>query len=430
MFYGKARLKAEVAKHVDLDIENLPFNTALIKQLVLLKESGEKLILTTAANHRIANAVAMHLNIFDEVISSDDTNNLSNKAETLVKRYGKQGFDYAGNSRADLKVWRNARHAFVVGPSLNLSLYEIEQVCTIDGRIPSPFGRLWEFIRCLRPHQWSKNLLLFLPIIAAHQLNDSGKLVLTISGFLTYCILVSALYMFNDLLDLSSDRLHPEKKDRPFASGSVPILFGLIMVPLMVGGALTLGWLISNKFLMALSLYALVSLSYSLFLKNIVILDVIILALLYVLRVISGGIVADINLSFWLLSFSMFFFFGLAFTKRFAELLSLSERNQEFISGRGYRKEDLEITRVLGVASGFLSILVLALYINDESVVYHYNQPKFLWAFCPLLIYWVSHMWVIASRAEMHHDPIVFTMRDKTSWWIALLGMVIFWMAI
>ena len=236
--------------------------------------------------------------------------------------------------------------------------------------------------------------------------------------------------MLNDLLDLSSDRRHPDKKNRPFAAGRLPILFGFAMIPVMVGGALMLGWWVSIEFLMALCLYAFVSVSYSLSLKNIAIFDVIILALLYVLRIISGGIVADITVSFWLLSFSMFLFFSLAVMKRYAELVSLVERKKISMSGRGYRTSDLDIVRELGVASGFIAVLVLALYIDREAVTLAYTYPKNLWALCPLLIYWIGYMWLIACRGRMHHDPVIFILRDPTSLAVALAGLVILVFAI
>lgn len=430
LLLGKARLKAEIAKRGDLDVEYLPLNTALVERLGQMKKSGRKLVLATAANHRFAHAIAARLGLFDEVIASDDTNNLLNKAEILVARYGERGFDYAGNARVDLNVWRHARRAVVVGPSAGLSMRAVERVCVIEDRLPAPSGVMMAFVRGLRPHQWPKNLLLFLPIFAAHRFDDAEVLAPTALGFLAFCILASALYMLNDLLDLSSDRRHPDKKNRPFATGRLPILFGLAIMPVMVGGALTLGWWVSIEFLMILCLYAFVSVSYSFSLKNIAILDVVILALLYVLRIISGGIVAEITVSFWLLSFSMFLFFSLAVMKRYAELVSLFQQKKVSMPGRGYRTSDLDIVREVGVASGFVAVLVLALYINSESVTLAYTYPKNLWALCPLLIYWIGYMWLTACRGRMHHDPVIFTLRDRTSLAVGLAGLVILVFAI
>lgn len=432
LLFGKARLKAEIAKRVELDVAYLPLNKSFVEHLHELKASGRRLVLATAANRRFAEAVALHLGLFDEIVASDDERNLSGpaKAEALVRLYGEKGFDYAGNSKSDLSVWRHARRAVVVGPGSGSSLKAVEGVSEVVGQFPSPAGGVLEFIGASRPHQWSKNLLLFLPIIAAHRIEAGGVWMQAAVGFVAFSTLASSLYILNDLVDLSADRRHPEKRTRPFASARLPISFGLAVFPFMAGGAFLIGYGLSINFLGALVTYSAASILYSFAIKNIVILDIILLALLYVLRLFAGGVATDTVISFWLLAFSMFLFFSLATIKRYAELLSLRGEGRVSVSGRGYRAGDVEIVGMLGVSSGLISVLVLALYINSEAIVRIYSHPQLIWLLCPLMLYWVGHMWLTTQRGEMHHDPVVFTLLDRKSIGVGLASVIILAIAI
>lgn len=432
ILFGKARLKAEIAKRVELDVAYLPLNKSFVEHLHELKASGRRLVLATAADRRFAEAVARHLGLFDEVVASDDGRNLSGlaKAEALVRLYGEKGFDYAGNSKSDLSVWRHACRAVVVGPSSGLSLKAVEGVSEVVGQFPSPAGGVSEFIRALRPQQWSKNLLLFLPIIAAHRLEAGGVWMQAAVGFVAFSTLASSLYILNDLVDLPADRRHSEKRTRPFASARLSISSGLAVIPFMAGGAFLIAYGLSINFLIALATYAAASILYSFAIKKIVILDIILLALLYDLRIFAGGVVTETVISFWLLAFSMFLFFSLAAIKRYAELLSMREEGHVSVTDRGYRVSDTEIVGMLGVASGLISVLVLALYINSESVVRIYSHPQLIWLLCPLMLYWIGHMWLTTQRGEMHHDPVVFTLRDRKSIGVGLASAIILAIAI
>lgn len=432
ILFGKARLKAELAKRVELDVAYLPLNKSFVEHLHELKASGRCLVLATAANRRFAEAVALHLGLFDEIVASDDERNLSGsaKGKALVRLYGEEGFDYAGNSKSDLSVWRHACRAVVVGPGSGLSLKAVQGVSEVVGQFPSPTGGVLEFIRALRPHQWSKNLLLFLPIIAAHRLEAGGVWMQAAVGFVAFSVLASALYILNDLVDLSADRRHPEKRTRPFASARLPIAIGLAVIPFMAGGAVIIAYELSTNFLIALAIYAAVSTLYSFAIKNIAVLDIIVLALLYDLRIFAGGIVTGTAISFWLLAFSMFLFFSLAAIKRYAELLPMREKGHVSVIGRGYRAHDIEIVGMLGVASGLISVLVLALYINSDAAVRIYTHPQFIWLLCPLMLYWIGHMWLTTRRGEMHHDPVMFALRDRNSVGVGLASVIIFIIAI
>ena len=432
ILFGKARLKAEIAKRVELDVAYLPLNESFVEHLHELKASGRRLVLATAANRRFAEAVARHLGLFDEVVASDDEKNLSGsaKAEALVRLYGEKGFDYAGNSKSDLSIWRHARRAVVVGRGSGSILKVAEGVSEAVGQFPSPTGGMLDFIRALRPHQWSKNLLLFLPIIAAHRIEAGSVWMQAAAGFVAFSALASSLYILNDLVDLPADRRHAEKKARPFASARFPISIGLAVIPFIAGGALLIGYGLSTNFLIALVTYAAASILYSIAIKNIVIFDIILLALLYDLRIFAGGVVTDTAISFWLLAFSMFLFFSLATIKRYAELLSMREDGHVSVSGRGYRAGDIEIIGMLGVSSGLISVLVLALYINSEAVVRIYTHPQLIWLLCPLMLYWIGHMWLTTQRGEMHHDPVVFTLLDRKSIGVGLASAIILGVAI
>ena len=306
----------------------------------------------------------------------------------------------------------------------------MEVVSEVVGQFPSPTGGVLEFIRALRPYQWSKNLLLFLPIIAAHRMEAGDMWIQAAVGFVAFSALASSLYILNDLVDLSADRRHTEKRTRPFTSARLPISMGLAVIPFIASGAFLIAYGLSIDFLIALATYAAASILYSFAIKNIVVLDIILLVLLYDLRIFAGGVVTDTAISFWLLAFSMFLFFSLATIKRYAELLSMREEGRVSVSGRGYRASDIEIVGMLGVSSGLISVLVLALYINSEAIVRIYSHPQFIWLLCPLMLYWIGHMWLTTQRGEMHHDPVVFTLRDRKSIGVGLASAIILAIAI
>ncbi len=282
----------------------------------------------------------------------------------------------------------------------------------------------------MRPHQWAKNLLLFLPLILAHAWFDAARWGHAVLAFVAFCACASAVYICNDLLDLDSDRAHPRKRQRPFAAGTLPIVWG---PPLMFGllvVAFGIAALMPPTFLGLLALYLALSTTYSFWLKRKAMIDVIVLSGLYTLRILAGGVATDTQVSEWLMALSIFLFTSLAFSKRYSELSRLHEEGQESARGRGYRPCDLGVIESLGASCGYISVLVLALYIHGPDVHQSYRLQWPLWLVCPLLMYWISRIWLLSRRGQLSEDPIVFTLRDRVSWIVAALVITLMMIAI
>ena len=416
LMQGKAVLKQRIAANACLDVTILPYNEVFLAWLRQQRAAGRRLVLCTAADYSVAQAVAVHLGVFDEVIASDGTINLagSNKARALVARFGEKGFDYAGNARPDLKVWQHARRAVVVNADTALiecarAQCEIEQVFAPRVQGVTVWRRVFRF------HQWLKNLLLLVPMLAAHQLTDSGDWWRLLLAFLSFSFSASAVYIMNDLLDIESDRHHPRKRYRPFAAASVSVPAGVLLVPFLLAVSGGLGVMVGTAFVQWLLVYLVVTASYSFVLKRLVLIDCLVLAGLYTLRVIAGAAAVGLPLSFWLLAFSVFLFFSLAFVKRFAELLLMHADETGQIRGRGYHREDAPLIGMLGVAAGYASVLVLALYLQSEAVRALYATPEWIWGAVPVLLFWISWLWLQAHRGRMDDDPMVFAIRDRVS---------------
>lgn len=416
LFKGKAYFKHKIAQHSEIDVQTLPYNSALIAYLQRRREQSATLVLATASHEKFAQAIAKHLGLFDQVLASDAHTNLSGrrKAQRIVEHFPSGVFDYAGNSRADLEVWRKAREAVVVDASAAV-LQEARKIAQVSQVIAGPKTGLRDYLAALRPHQWVKNLLLFAPMLAAHKTGDAQLLGQALIAFCAFSLCASSVYLLNDLLDLPADRRHPRKRQRPFAAGTAPIAHGLLMIPALLLLAFVLASSLPMQFVGILAGYYLVTALYSFWLKTVALLDVTVLAGLYTLRIIAGAAAIGIDSSFWLLAFSMFLFFSLAMIKRYAELLTLKLAGSQQAPGRGYAVEDLEALASFGVSSGFLSVLVLALYINSPEVLKLYQQPELIWLLCPVLLYWISRVWLKTRRNQMHEDPIVFALTDPIS---------------
>jgi len=416
LFKGKAALKRILASRAEFDPETLPYNLELLSWLRQQKADGRTLVLCTASDRSIADAVAAHLGIFDEVIASDGLINLAgkSKAELLERRFGHLGFDYVGNSSADLAVWERANRAVVVNASADLAK-RVETVCKVQQVFSRELLGLMTFLSVLRVHQWLKNLLLFVPVVAAHQLMVTDNLSTLALAFFSFSLCASAVYIVNDLFDLESDRQHLHKRARPFASGQVPVWMGVALAPLLLAASLILGMYVDGHFIAWLVFYFLVTCAYSWGIKRLVLLDCLALAMLYTLRIIAGAAAAGLTMSFWLLAFSTFLFLSLAFVKRYAELALQRFSGKERTHGRGYLTSDAPLIQTLGIASGYASVLVLALYINSDAVVKIYRVPEYIWGAVPIMLFWVSWMWMQAHRGNMHDDPLVFAVKDKTS---------------
>ena len=415
---GPARFKREVARRVQLDAAVLPYNGGVLAWLREEHGRGRALVLATASDRLLASRVALHLGVFSDVHASDGDINLKGaaKAARLVDRYGRRGFSYVGNSRADLAVWRDADSAVIVGDGDTLAA-QVDAGTPIirrfDAVARAPAHAL---LRAMRPHQWAKNLLLFVPLVTSHQLASVAATGAAMRAFAAMCLASAAIYIVNDLLDLEADRAHSSKRARPFASGEAPILHGVLLAPALVLAALAIAASLPREFVGWLAAYLLATLAYSLRLKHVAILDVLVLALLYTLRLIAGAAAIAVTFSAWLLAFSVFFFLSLALLKRFSEIDTAWRRGGPQESVRGYRAGDRDAVGQFGTASGYLSILVMALYTNSRDVVALYANPVWLWGFCPLLLYWVSRIWLVAYRGEMHDDPILYAVKHPSSY--------------
>lgn len=413
---GKASLKKKIAQRVGIDPKSLPYNAELLEWLKAEKTAGRRLVLCTAADRSIADPIARHLDIFDDVIASDGTTNLAgrHKADALVERYGPTGFDYAGNSSADLHVWERARRAVVVNASAGVTS-TARSICQVERVFPAPRTSMRTWVRALRAHQWAKNVLLFVPLLAAHDVENAQSWLSMFLAFVAFSLCASSVYIGNDLFDLESDRKHPRKRHRPFASGQIPAWVGVALAPLLLACSLGIATLVGPRFLGWVGIYFGLTCAYSWGLKRVVLVDCIALAMLYTVRIIAGAAAANHVLSFWLLAFSVFLFLSLAFLKRYAELHGTDLGESEKLHGRGYFSSDAGLILPLGVTAGYASVLVLALYLNSEAVLRLYRAPEIMWGSIPVLLFWVSWMWMQAHRGEMHDDPVVFALKDRGS---------------
>jgi 4-hydroxybenzoate polyprenyltransferase len=427
LFKGTAHLKWKVAENSELDIATLPYNQPFIEWLKEEKKRGKKIVLCTAANEKIAEAVVRNFDLFDGFIASDAKTNFrgARKLDALQERYGVEGYDYAGNSNDDLEVWADASNAVVVNASENV-LKKALTLTSVTQVFRSEQAGIAVWLKALRIHQWVKNLLLFVPLLAAHQIGNAQSLGLLLIAFLSFSLCASSVYITNDLLDLESDRSHPRKRFRPFASAKLSVLHGVIAAPLLIAASLLLGAVVGVDFLIVLFVYLLLTVTYSFSLKPLVLVDCLTLATLYTMRIIAGAAAVSVSLSFWLLAFSIFIFLSLALVKRFAELLVQSREGKNSAHGRGYLVTDAPLLQTLGVSSGYISTLVIALYLRSENVISMYAQPLAIWLLIPILLFWVSWVWLKSSRGEMHDDPIVFAAKDKTSLGVAAITALVF----
>ncbi|MDA9088231.1 UbiA family prenyltransferase [Amylibacter sp.] len=424
---GIAHLKQKVAENSELDVTMLPYNQPFIDWLKGEKIRGKKIILSTAANEKIAKAVVTNFDFFDDFIASDSTTNLKSarKRDALQERYGDKGYDYAGNSNDDLEVWAGASSAIVVNASESVVI-KASSLTSVSQIFRSERAGLAVWLKALRVHQWLKNLLLFVPLLAAHQIGNAQSLGLIVIAFFSFSLCASSVYIVNDLLDLESDRSHPRKRFRPFASARLSVLHGVSAAPILIATSLLLGTLVGLDFLIVLLVYLFLTVTYSFSLKRLVLVDCLTLATLYTMRIIAGAAAVSVSLSFWLLAFSIFIFLSLALVKRYAELLVQSNEGRISAPGRGYLVTDAPLLQALGVSSGYISTLVIALYLRSENVMSLYAQPLAIWLLIPILLFWVSWVWLKSSRGEMHDDPIVFAAKDKTSLTVAAITAAVF----
>lgn len=441
---GKAAFKRKVTELVQIDVVHLPYNQPLLEYLRQQHAEGREIYLATGADTLLAERVAAHLGIFNGVLASDGSTNLTghNKLAAFQERFP-GGFCYIGNAKPDVPLLTNCVHPMVANPNARLRAgmrsAGIVPVRTFsDAAVP---WRAW--LRAIRLHQWAKNVLIFLPVLLAH-VRAVGPLLAACIAFFSFGLAASATYIVNDLLDLEADRHHPRKRNRPFASGDLSPIAGVVTVLAFLCASMALAWLIPRtittfspaywlgrpyRFMAWLIVYAIATTAYSLRLKRTVLVDVITLSGLYTIRLLAGSAATGVPISEWLAAFSIFFFLSLAFVKRFSELESLRQRigssGGALVKGRGYRVSDLEQLRSFGTASGYASVVVFSLYIGNAVAKDLYPHFTRLWLLVPVLLLWLSRLWLQASRDELHEDPVIYAITDKRSLLLGLLVVVI-----
>jgi 4-hydroxybenzoate polyprenyltransferase/phosphoserine phosphatase len=420
---GRAHLKREIYQRVQMDVLLLPPNEELLAWLRNEKLRGRRLILATASDYQQACSVAESFGLFDTVLGSDGQRNLKGreKLKTIVNVCGEE-FDYVGNSRADLAIWQGCRQAILVNASRRLER-SARRAGNVFRVFPPSLTGFRDALRAMRFYQWVKNLLLFVPAITSHTIFDSSVFGNATLAFFSFGFAASAAYILNDLLDLEEDRRHTIKKQRPFASGRTSIGSGIVLAVASLAASAGIAILAPGTFVAALIGYCILTSFYSLFLKRFLVIDVLVLALLYTLRVVAGHLATGIPFSFWLLSFAFFLFLSLAFAKRAADLIQHRQDNQKALPGRGYVSTDLDAISIAGLCSGFLSSLVLALYINSDSVQLLYRQPALLWGLQPILLYYVTRLWMICRRGELTDDPLLYTVSAPSTYGAAILAI-------
>lgn len=424
LFKGRQAAKDLIAQTVTLDPASLPYREPVIEYIKQAKTQGRRVVLATGSHRKYADAVARYLGIFDAVYATDPQTNLIglNKLESIRTDCQEQAFEYLGDSGQDIVIFEASTIAGLVGgrrfQPLKNAHVQVHRLAHLHN------NTFRDVLRLIRPHQWVKNLLIGLPLLASHRLGDTQALGITLVTFVVFSGVASGNYILNDLLDAESDRKHPQKKHRPIACGAVTVPTAVLWMTLLLLGGLIGSLLVSAELLLLMLGYLVLANLYSFQLKRRLLLDVLALAGMYTVRPLAGGIATGIIPSTWLLAFCMFFFACLAFAKRYTELRHMLEPGKN-LPGRAYEQADLDILRVVGPVNGYLAVMVVALYISSPAVTALYTRPQVLWLICPVLAYWITRLWFFAHRGKLDHDPVVFALKDWKTWLAAGVCMVV-----
>lgn len=422
---GKSGFKQQLALHIAFDPATLPYDQGLLATLAEQRQTGRRLVLATGSQRRFAEQIASHTGLFDDVMATDDEGvNLTshNKADALTARYGPRGFDYIGNSPVDVPVWQASRQAY----SVTMKPFALGggTATTHMGTPRKPVMRA--LLKAMRPRQWLKNLLVFLPMLAGHAL-DLPTFLQSLLAFVAFSLCASSAYLLNDALDAHDDRLHPTKCKRPIAAGTLPLALAMISSPLLALAAILLCATFNPLLLAVVLVYFVATLSYSFVLKRLLMIDIVTLALLYTVRILGGAAATQIEPSFWLLAFSFFLFLSLALLKRYSELFNLKRQGKDKTSGRGYSVADKPAIGAMGINSGMLSVLIFMLYINSPNVQKLYPSQHWLLAVVPLLVYWLGRLWTLGFRGQVNEDPVLYVSKDAVS--LVVIGLCILFVA-
>ena len=426
---GRPYLKQQLAQRINVPLDYLPVNEEFFRFLKQEKIKGRPITLISASNQEVVSQVSDHFQLFDNAFGSNDRINL--KAENKLKRIRELNtgaFSYAGNSSADLPIWIEAQEAIMVNCNESLEQRLRKNTTAIlrfDNATPFPL-KLWQ---AMRPHQWLKNLLLFVPLVLAHRINDPTLLLQTTIGFLSFSFCASSVYLLNDMLDLNSDRQHHSKYRRPFASGELSLPVGCVAVPVLLLSAFAVGSLLPRNFVETLFLYWIVTSFYSFFLKRLFLIDVITLAILYTMRIAAGAAAVSLTITSFLIAFSLFLFLGLGLVKRVTELVNLEKSDKDEAEGRAYSKNHIDSLTIIGVGSNLFAVLVFAFYTAAPDTTRLYSSPPILWLICPLLLCLLVRIWKQAREGKLDEDPVLFAITDRVSQLITVLSGLLLWLA-
>ncbi len=409
---GKAAFKARLAREVSVDPATLPYDRRLIEMIGEARAQGREVVLATGSHAHFAGLIAEHLGLFDRVLATSAGTNFTshNKAQELVRLFGERGFDYIGNARADVPVWQASRSAY----SVSLREFRLP-----DGRVTTRVGAprmrpARALFKALRPRQWLKNLLVFVPMLAGHALTGAALLP-SLLAFAAFSMCASSAYLLNDALDAPDDRMHPTKHRRPIAAGALPLSLALTASPVLALCALALCLAFNPLLLGVVAVYFLTTLAYSIYLKRRLMVDIVTLAILYSLRVLGGSAATGIAPSFWLIAFSFFIFLSLALLKRYSELLNLHRAGKEKTRGRGYSTADKAPIGIMGINTAFVAVLIFMLYFNSQNVLELYAHPAWLLGILPLLVFWLGRLWTLTFRGQVNEDPVLYVSKDRVS---------------
>lgn len=420
---GKAFLKDQVMQRVALDATVLPYNETFLAYLRKEHAAGRKLILATASNYRTADAVADHLGLFDETLSSNADTNLrhARKLSAIQDRF--KNFAYAGNDAADFPIWEAADEVILVNPSKSARLKFADQADFVFSEKPPTALMLIKAMRC---HQWLKNLLIFTPCLLSHNFMNLQILKESVAAFFAFSFAASSIYVLNDLFDLSADQHHPRKRKRPFASGNLSITSGAMLIPFLVALSFIFTLPLPNAFSLILLAYYAITTLYSWRIKQMAVADVLTLAMLYSIRILAGAVATGIPTSGWFIEFAIFLFLSLALVKRTTELKEIQSTPDatDTQRERGYEVSDMHLLSSFGAASGYIAVFVFTMYLNSEKVTQLYSSPALLWFFCPLLLYWITRIWLLTWRGKMQDDPLVFAAKDPQTYVVTALGLI------
>ena len=410
---GRACLKRKLAKRVELDVSRLPYNEAVLARIAAARATGRCVYLASASDKKFVRAIAEHFGFFEGWFASDGAVNLSSdrKASALTQVFGERGFEYIGNSRADVSVFRRANGGFIVSGSRLLR----RQVPPLPSSGSAGIRQHRSWLALLRPHHWAKNFLVAVPFVTSHQFTPDSAVFHVLPAFVAFSLAASSAYIVNDILDIEADRAHPTKAGRPLAAGAISILAAAAAIPVLAAAAASVASFVSLRLLGAVALYYAITLAYSLWLKKKMLVDAVVLASLYTIRVIGGAAAIDVRVSPWLLGFSVFIFFALALMKRYSEMALRLDTGLGNPRNRNYQMGDLPVIGALAAASGYSAVIVFALYLSSPAVRLLYARPYILWLACPVLLYWISRMLMLCHRRMLSDDPMIFAWRDGVS---------------